>query len=113
MTLKAISNETPGIFVTHEVPVPPLCPVTGNPVSAHLIIQYKPDKTIIDVLTITPYLATFIGSTVYRDLEKFSRAVYDDVRQLINVDVCVKAQYELTDGQKLITVDGKFDIFDT
>jgi NADPH-dependent 7-cyano-7-deazaguanine reductase QueF len=103
--LKTVVNQTPGVCIRHEVPVPPLCPVSGNPASGLVSIAYTPNSVILDVMTLTNYIASFVGSETHRDLELVSRAIRDDAQKLLDVPVAVLACYELIDGQRLIVED--------
>ena len=86
----------------HTLPVPALCPVSQNPaVGSKIIISYTGHDVLLDVLTLPSYIASFYGSQVTRDLEKFTAQVGEDVAALVGSTVTVVGDFVLTDGQLL------------
>ena len=86
----------------HTVPVPALCPVSQNPATgSRIIISYIGHETLLDVLTLPEHIASFNGSQVTRDLEKFTAQVGEDVARLVGSTVTVVGDFLLTDGQSL------------
>ena len=79
--LATIPNPHSGtIRQQHTVPVPVLCPVSNNPATgSRIVISYMGDACLLDVTTLPGYIASFFGSQVTRDLEKFTAQVGEDI----------------------------------
>jgi NADPH-dependent 7-cyano-7-deazaguanine reductase QueF len=99
--LRSIPNPHNGAYtVEHTIPVPPLCPVTNNPVDGSVVrICYSNAITVLDVTTLTPYLASFIGSAEYRDMEAVLSRIAADVTAALGVCCTVRGVLALVDGQ--------------
>ena len=105
MTLKTIANPTISKIrkQTHEVAVPSLCPKTGNPIEGStLTISYVPDEKLLEVYSLTEYVASFIGSNTVRDLELLTQVVARDCHSILGVNVSVIGKYLLNIGQTVI-----------
>lgn len=105
MTLKTIAN--PRISKirkqTHEVAVSSLCPKTGNPIEGStLTISYVPDEKLLEVYSLSEYIASFTGSNVVRDLELLTQVVARDCHSILGVKVSVIGKYLLNIGQTVI-----------
>ena len=99
-TIQNLHNGT--IKQQHTIPVPALCPVSSNPAQGSKItIAYTGHENLLDVVTIPPYIASFYGSTISRDLERFVAQVGSDVCGLVDSVVIVTGDFVLTDGQTL------------
>ena len=86
--LEAFPNRTPGRNYTIHLNAPEfssLCPVTGQPDSAHLEIYYIPDKLCIETKSLKFYLAS------YRNQAAFNEVIVNQVLDHI-VAVCKPRQ---------------------
>ena len=105
MILKTINNPTISKLTkqTHEVVVPPLCPKTANPIAGStLTITYVPEDKLLEVYSLTEYVASFIGSREVRDLELLTQVVARDCHEVLGVKVSVIGKYILNIGQTVI-----------
>lgn len=102
MALKTIDN--PGIVKqTHELAIPPLCPKTGNPIEGSLLtIAYRPAGKLLEVYSLSEYLASFVGSETVRDIEQLAQVVAGDCAVALGVKVSVIGKFILTIGQTVI-----------
>lgn len=93
--LETFPNRTPGRnytikLETHEFSS--LCPVTGQPDSAHITIIYIPDQSCVETKSLKYYLAS------YRNFPSFNEAIVNKV-----LDDLVNAMQP-----KWLKVEGKF-----
>lgn len=102
MALKTIAN--PGITKqTHVVDIPPLCPVTHNPVAGStLTISYTPANNLLEIYSLRDYVASFAGSETVRDIEQLAIVVAQDCREVLRVNVSVVGRFVLNIGQVVI-----------
>ena len=105
MVLKTIDN--PEISKLrrqiHEVNIPSLCPKTGNPVTGStLTITYEPKKKLLEIYSLSEYVASFIGSQDVRDLELLTQVIAHDCHEVLGVQVSVIGKYILNVGQTII-----------
>ena len=54
-----------------------LCPVTGQPDFAHLVIRYVPDKICIETKSLKYYLASYRGTPAFN--EEIANRILDDL----------------------------------
>ena len=105
MTLKTIDNPKISKLAKqiHEVELPSLCPKTGNPITGStLSITYSPNEKLLEVYSLTEYIASFIGSNEVRDLELFTQVVARDCHNVLGVKVSVIGKFILNIGQTVI-----------
>jgi NADPH-dependent 7-cyano-7-deazaguanine reductase QueF len=105
MTLKTIDNPKISKLAKqiHEVELPSLCPKTGNPITGStLSITYSPNEKLLEVYSLTEYIASFIGSNEVRDLELFTQEVARDCHNVLGVKVSVIGKFILNIGQTVI-----------
>lgn len=104
MMLGVIRNPHNAPFCqVHTVPIPPLCPVSHNPAQGTLTITYYNTTSLLDVTTLTEYIASFTASHEHRDIEAVVWAVARDVATTLNTIVTVRGVFILTDGQTVET----------
>lgn len=75
-TLETFPNRTPGRNYRIHLSAPEfssLCPVTGQPDTAHLEITYVPDKLCVETKSLKFYLAS------YRNFPSFNEAIVNRV----------------------------------
>lgn len=93
--LETFPNCRPGrrFWITLDCPeFSSLCPVTGQPDTAHMIIRYVPDGSCVETKSLKFYLASF------RNLPAFNEAVVNRI-----LDDLVAAMHP-----KEIHIEGKF-----
>lgn len=93
--LETFPNCRPGrrFWITLDCPeFSSLCPVTGQPDTAHLVIRYVPDATCVETKSLKFYLASF------RNLPAFNEEVVNRI-----LDDLVKAMHPTE-----IHIEGKF-----
>ncbi len=87
----------------HEVTIPPLCTKTGNPVKgSKLAIAYSPGAKLLEVYSLTEYIASFVGSNDVRDIEQLAQTVARDCAEVLGVKVSVIGKFVLNIGQTVI-----------
>jgi 7-cyano-7-deazaguanine reductase len=94
-TLETFPNCRPGRRFTIHLDCPEfssLCPVTGQPDTAHLVIRYIPDESCVETKSLKFYLAS------YRNLPAFNEEIVNRI-----LDDLVAAM-----RPREITVTGKF-----
>ncbi len=87
-TLETFPNRTPGRNYTIHLSAPEfssICPVTGQPDSAHLEIYYIPDQICVETKSLKFYLASFRNHASFN--EAIVNRVLDDL-----VAVCAPKQ---------------------
>ncbi|MGB1129915.1 MAG: preQ(1) synthase [Haloferula sp.] len=93
--LETFPNCRPGrrFWITLDCPeFSSLCPVTGQPDTAHLVIRYVPDESCVETKSLKFYLASF------RNLPAFNEEVVNRI-----LDDLVTAMHP-----KEIHIEGKF-----
>jgi 7-cyano-7-deazaguanine reductase len=68
--LETVPNPHPGFFYAVRLTCPEftsLCPVTGQPDFAHLVIDYVPEATILESKSLKLYLAAFRNHSAFHE----------------------------------------------
>ena len=105
MALKTVDNPKIAKMVRqiHEVAIPPLCPKTGNPTEgSKLTIIYSPAGKLLEIYSLSEYVASFVGSSEIRDIEQLAQAVARDCQEALGVKVSVMGKFVLNVGQTVI-----------
>src|SRR3989304_3426309 len=105
MALKTVDNPEIAKMVrqVHEVAILPLCPKTGNPVEgSKLTVVYSPGSKLLEVYSLTEYIASFAGSNEVRDIEELTQTVARDCSEVLGVKVSVIGKFVLNIGQTVI-----------
>lgn len=104
--LGTIPNPRSGAFTQeHTVPVPALCPVSGNPAAGSVLrIAYSNTTALLDVTTLPAFIASFVGSREMRDLEAVTWAVAREAAAVLGASVTARGVFVLRDGQTLDTM---------
>lgn len=87
-----------------------LCPVTGQPDSAHLVVRYVPDKWCVETKSFKFYLAAWRNTAAFN--EQVVNQILDDL-----VGICSPRTMEIQGafgarGGISLTVDAHFDAHD-
>lgn len=99
--MDAIPSPRSGIRNRHIVPVPPLCRVSGEPTEGTVEIVYEADDTMLDVMQLPDFVASFAETTQARDLEWFVVEVARSASAALGVEVATRGVFRLADGQEL------------
>ena len=107
-TLEAFPNRTPGRYyrVTLEADeFTCLCPMTGQPDFARLLVQYVPDQKVVESKSFKLYLWSFRDEGVFH--EHVINQILDDLVQTLDPHWCqVTGIFNIRGGIK-ITVDAE------
>jgi 7-cyano-7-deazaguanine reductase len=81
-----------------------VCPYSGLPDYARLVIEYTPGRTIVELKSLKYYLVSFRNVGIFQ--EHATRRLYTDLWQLLNPHwLCVKTIYNTRGG-----IDAKCEI---
>lgn len=103
--IATIPNRMPSVSldIRHEVPLPSLCPATGNPQpGSSLSIRYRPTDRLLDVFGITALLNEYVGHTTIRDVEYMIQHLARRLSTVLTVPVMLEAEIVLDIGQRLV-----------
>ncbi len=104
-TLEVVPNQRPGrkYWVTLNCPeFSSLCPVTGQPDSARVIIRYVPGDTIVETKSLKFYLASFRNHAAFNE-EIVNRILDDLVSALKPREIVVRGEFAPRGGIQLTT----------
>lgn len=106
MQLSTQPNQHPEIklYEQHIVPLPPCCPVSGNPQAGSTItISYTPAACFLEVYSLQKFVNSFVGGREgVRDMEGMIQTIARDCANLLGVPVKVRADLNLQPGQRMI-----------
>jgi 7-cyano-7-deazaguanine reductase len=96
MTLpRTMPNERPGVraTVTHRIPLPRCCPVSGNPQpGSELVIRYRPGTNVLELYALDRYVRSFVGGRgEVRSMETMIQQIAQDCAGVLGVRVRVRA----------------------
>lgn len=99
--LKTMPCEEQG--VTHTLPLPSCCPVSGNPLPGSAVrIRYRARGKVLEVYDLKRYLEGFMGGWgQVRTMEGMVQQIADDAAQAVGVPVAVRASLSLHPGQAM------------
>jgi 7-cyano-7-deazaguanine reductase len=103
--LEIFPNQRPGrrYWVTLNCPeFSSLCPVTGQPDSARIVIRYIPGETIVETKSLKFYLASFRNQPAFNE-EIVNRILDDLVNALQPQELVVRGEFSPRGGIQLTT----------
>ncbi|NTG86176.1 hypothetical protein G6L15_08455 [Agrobacterium rhizogenes] len=76
-------------FVSHTVPIPSCCPVSGNPLrGSKLTVCYAPDEIVFPVEDLASFVAEYVGGRGdIRGMEEMIQELATRVRDIVHVPV--------------------------
>lgn len=93
--LRTMPNERPGVpaTITHRVPLPRCCPVSGNPQpGSELVIRYRPRGAVLELYALDRYIRGYVGgSGEVRSMETMIQQIAKDCAGVLGVRVRVRA----------------------
>ncbi|MBM3862513.1 MAG: NADPH-dependent 7-cyano-7-deazaguanine reductase QueF [Verrucomicrobia bacterium] len=101
--LEVFPNHRPGrhYWITLEAPeFSSLCPVTGQPDSARIVIRYVPDETCVETKSLKFYLASYRNQPAFNE-EIVNRILDDLVRVLQPREMIVRGEFAPRGGIRL------------
>lgn len=101
--LEVFPNQRPGrrYWVTLNCPeFSSLCPVTGQPDSARVVIRYIPGETIVETKSLKFYLASFRNQPAFNE-EIVNRILDDLVTALKPLELIVRGEFAPRGGIQL------------
>lgn len=104
-TLEVFPNQRSGrrYWVTLNCPeFSSLCPVTGQPDSAKVVIRYVPGEMIVETKSLKFYLASFRNQPAFNE-EIVNRILDDLVAALKPVELIVRGEFAPRGGIQLTT----------
>lgn len=106
--LSIMPNLNTGIKTTqrHLLPLPRMCPVSGNPQPGSMLaISYESKKSHLEVYALKEYVNEFIGGhpSGIRDMESTIQAIANECAKAISAGVSVKSTVILDTGDTLET----------
>jgi 7-cyano-7-deazaguanine reductase len=102
-TLETFANCRPGrrYWITLDCPeFSSLCPVTGQPDTAHLVIRYVPAERCVETKSFKFYLASFRNFPAFNE-EIVNRILDDLVRVMAPVELVVSGKFSPRGGIQL------------
>lgn len=112
--IDTMPNLTPEIesgVQTHVLPLPAMCPVSGNPrEGSYVAIRYTPVDRYLEVYSLEKYIQRFVGgwlSRGIRDMEQVIATIAGDCAQAVGVPVKVRARLILDAGRMSVTKESK------
>jgi 7-cyano-7-deazaguanine reductase len=103
--LEVFPNQRPGrhYWVTLNCPeFSSLCPVTGQPDSARIVIRYVPGKTCVETKSLKFYLASYRNQPAFNE-EIVNRILDDLVRIMQPRELIVRGEFAPRGGIQLTT----------
>ena len=103
MYLDTMPNTGPATITrqTHCIPLPSMCPVSGNPQpGSQITIAYTPAACFLEVYSVASYLDRYIGGwrrdgIIIRDMEQTIQTIASDCARALGVAVDVSADLVL------------------
>lgn len=111
-TLAAIPNQDPGtrLFLRHVLPLPAMCPVSGNPQpGSEIRICYRAGARVLEVYRLQQYLQAYVGGHPdgTRELEAMVQHVARDCAAVLGVRVWVRAFVRLQHGREELVAEAR------
>jgi 7-cyano-7-deazaguanine reductase len=103
--LEVFPNQRPGrrYWITLNCPeFSSLCPVTGQPDSARIVIRYVPGEMIVETKSLKFYLASFRNQPAFNE-EIVNRILDDLVATLQPQEIVVRGEFAPRGGIQLTT----------
>ena len=109
MTLETIPNKHPELTtrVSLAYPFSGLCPVSTEPQpESRIVIRYNAGERLLETKSLRRYLESFAGENPYgvRDLEEAAQVIAQTCANVLDVQVTVKASYDLLLGSMEVEV---------
>lgn len=84
-------------FVTHTAPLPPCCPISGNPLEGSAItVCYMANGTVFPVEDLSSFIAEYVGGHEAREVRNMEEMIQDlAIRVRDEVGVPVRAYADL------------------
>jgi 7-cyano-7-deazaguanine reductase len=101
--LETFPNCRPGRRFTITLDCPEfssLCPVTGQPDTAHLVIRYMPDQRCVETKSLKFYLASFRNLPAFNE-EIVTRILDDLVSAMAPLEIVVSGKFGSRGGIQL------------
>ena len=101
--LEVFANQRPGrrYWITLNCPeFSSLCPVTGQPDSARLVIRYVPGESCVETKSLKYYLASYRNQPAFNE-EIVNRILDDLVRLMQPVELIVRGEFAARGGIQL------------
>jgi 7-cyano-7-deazaguanine reductase len=103
--LDYVPNPRPGALYLVRFAVPEftsLCPVTGQPDSAKIVIRYVPGETCVETKSLKFYLASFRNEPSFN--EEIVNRILDDLVKAMNPrEIVVRGEFAPRGGIQLTT----------
>lgn len=102
-TLETFPNQRPGrrYWITLNCPeFSSLCPVTGQPDSARIVIRYIPGKSCVETKSLKFYLASFRNQPAFNE-EIVNRILDDLVQSMEPLELVVRGEFAPRGGIQL------------
>ena len=103
--LEIFSNQRPGrrYWITLNCPeFSSLCPVTGQPDSAKIVIRYVPNQVCVETKSLKFYLASFRNQPAFNE-EIVNRILDDLVAAMAPAELVVRGEFAPRGGIQLTT----------
>lgn len=93
---RTCKQNTP-IFVSHSVPLPQCCPVSGNPLPGSVLkVFYFPNKTVFPVENLASFISEYVNGHALRDVRNMEEMIQDLAERVCEeVGVNVRATADL------------------
>jgi len=94
----------------HCVPLPAMCPVSGNPqLGSWIAVRYRPQGRALEVYALASYLERYVGGWLrdgihIRDMEQTIGQIAADCAAAVGAPVTVRARLVLDAGRMGLTV---------
>lgn len=94
--------------VSHELPLQPMCPISGNPMEGSTVtVSYVPTQSTLEVVSLRDYLDAFVGGRRMDDgtevvsMEDVVERLAVDAAEALRVRVSVAARLLINPGQTM------------
>lgn len=89
--------------VTHHLPLPQCCPISGNPQPGSSIsITYEPDHSMLEVASLVGYIDSYKGGRgEVRSMEGMIQSIAQDCANCVEVKVVAFAELIIYPGQSM------------
>lgn len=83
---------------THIIAIPPLCPVSHNPMTGStLVLSYIPKKCVLEVYSIEAFIKSFVHGREWkgvfiRDMEQTIHVIHEHAQDVLETFVYVRAK---------------------
>lgn len=98
---------------THTLPLPPMCPVSGNPQpGSYVAVRYAPAGCTLEVYDLEAHIQHFVGGWLrdgahIRDMEQMIATLAADCAASVGVPVRVRARLVLDAGRMALTREAR------